>query len=71
MISIDSQIAEKLLKKIMDNTNYEININIINEYGEIIASGDSKRVGKTHAGALEVIEKRESLPYFDFIDNDT
>ena len=71
MISIDSQIAKKLLKKIMDNTNYKININIINEYGEIIASGDSKRVGKTHAGALEVIEKRESLPYFDFIDNDT
>lgn len=71
MISIDNQIAEKLLKKIMDNTDYQININIINEYGEIIASGDSKRVGKTHSGALEVIEKRMSLPYFDFIDNDT
>lgn len=70
-MAIDSEIAQYLIKKIMDNTNYEININIINEYGEIIASGDSKRVGKTHAGALEVIEKRESLPYFDFIDNDT
>lgn len=71
MISIDNQIAEKLLKKIMDNTDYQININIINEYGEIIASGDSKRVGKMHSGALEVIEKRMSLPYFDFIDNYT
>lgn len=70
-MAIDSEIAQYLIKKIMNNTNYEININIINEYGEIIASGDSKRVGKTHAGALEVIEKRESLPYFDFIDNDT
>lgn len=70
MIFIDNQIAEKLLKKIMDNTNYQININIINEYGEIIASGDNKRVGKIHLGALEVIEKRKSLPYFDFIDND-
>ena len=70
-MTIDSEIAQYLINKIIDNTNYKININIINEYGEIIASGDSKRVGKTHAGALEVIEKRMSLPYFDFIDNDT
>ena len=42
MISIDNQIAEKLLKKIMDNTNYKININIINEYGEIIADKNNK-----------------------------
>lgn len=70
MISIDNQIAEKLLKKIMDNTDYRININIINGDGEIIASGDNKRVGKIHSGALEVIEKRKSLPYFDSIDND-
>lgn len=70
-MAIDNEIAQYLINKIMDNTDYKININIINEYGEIIASGDSKRVGKTHSGALEVIEKRMSLPYFDFIDNDT
>lgn len=70
-MAIDNEIAQYLINKIMDNTDYQININIINEYGEIIASGDSKRVGKTHSGALEVIEKRMSLPYFDFIDNDT
>lgn len=70
-MEIDNKIAQYLLKKIMDNTNYKINVNIMNEYGEIIASGDSKRVGKIHSGALEVIAKRESMNYFDYIDNDT
>lgn len=70
-MTINNEIAQYLINKIMDNMDYQININIINEYGEIIASGDSKRVGKTHPGASEVIEKRKSLPYFDFIDNDT
>ena len=71
MISLDNQIAKKIIKKIMNDTDYKININIMNEYGEIIASGDKYRIGKIHSGALEVIEKRKSMHYFDTIDNDT
>ena len=70
-MSIDIKIAQRLLKKIMDNINYEVNINIMNEYGEIIASGDEKRIGKIHLGALEVIKNSKSMEYFDYIDNDT
>ena len=68
---IDEKIAQRLLKKIMDNINYEVNINIMNEYGEIIASGDEKRIGKIHLGALDVIKNAKSMEYFDYIDNDT
>ncbi|MEI0530366.1 sugar diacid recognition domain-containing protein [Brachyspira pilosicoli] len=70
-MSIDEKIARKLLKEIMDNINYEVNINIMNEYGEIIASGDEKRIGKIHLGALDVIRNAKSMEYFDYIDNDT
>lgn len=69
-MSIDEKIAKRLLKKIMDNINYEVNINIMNEYGEIIASGDEKRIGKIHLGALDVIKNATSMEYFDYIDND-
>ncbi|WP_304332167.1 sugar diacid recognition domain-containing protein [Brachyspira innocens] len=59
--------AQKLLKKIMDKLGY--NINIMNEYGEIIASGDESRIGKIHSGALEVLKEGKDMEYFDFIDN--
>ena len=59
--------AQKLLKKIMDKLGY--NINIMNEYGEIIASGDETRIGKIHSGALEVLKEGKDMEYFDFIDN--
>ena len=59
--------AQKLLKKIMDKLGY--NINIMNEYGEIIASGDEIRIGKIHSGALEVLKEGKDMEYFDFIDN--
>lgn len=64
MISLDNQIAKKIIKKIMNDTDYKININIMNEYGEIIASGDKYRIGKIHSGALEVIEKRKKHALF-------
>lgn len=67
---IDNDIAQRLLEKIMKVIDYEVNINIMNEYGEIIASGDESRIGKIHSGALEVIKNSESISCFDFIDND-
>ncbi|GLB60041.1 CdaR family transcriptional regulator [Cytobacillus sp. NCCP-133] len=37
------------------------NINVMNEKGIIIGSGDSKRIGQLHDGALLVLKKEESL----------
>ena len=43
----------------MQILNY--NINVMNEYGVIIGSGDRERIGRIHAGALQVIERKESV----------
>ncbi|OEJ14038.1 CdaR family transcriptional regulator [Brachyspira hampsonii] len=67
---IDNEIAQRLLDKIMKVIDYEVNINIMNEYGEIIASGDKERIGKIHLGALDVIKNVKSMNYFNSIDND-
>ncbi|PTY41313.1 CdaR family transcriptional regulator [Brachyspira hampsonii] len=67
---IDNEIAQRLLDKIMKVIDYEVNINIMNEYGEIIASGDKNRIGKIHLGALDVIKNVKSIDYFNSIDND-
>lgn len=67
---IDNEIAQRLLDKMMKVIDYKVNINIMNEYGEIIASGDKNRIGKIHLGALEVIKNAETMDYFNSIDND-
>ena len=67
---IDNEMAQRLLDKIMKVIDYEININIMNEYGEIIASGDKGRIGKINLGALEVLKNSKNMNYFNFIDND-
>lgn len=36
---INNEIAQRLLDKIIKVIDYEVNINIMNEYGEIIAVG--------------------------------
>ena len=69
-MSIDNNTAQKLVEKIMDNIDYEVNINIMNEYAEIIASGDKERIGKIHSGALEVIKNAKTIEYFDSVDSD-
>src|SRR5690606_25125620 len=37
------------------------NINFMNEDGVIVASTDAKRIGTLHAGALKVLETRDTL----------
>ncbi|MEI0559998.1 sugar diacid recognition domain-containing protein [Brachyspira pilosicoli] len=69
-MSIDNNTAKKLVEKIMDNIDYEVNINIMNEYAEIIASGDKNRIGKIHSGALDVIKNAKTIEYFDSVDSD-
>ena len=67
---IDNEMAQRLLDKIMKVIEYKVNINIMNEYGEIIASGDKSRIGKINLSSLEVIKNSRSMNNFNFIDND-
>ena len=69
-MSIDNNTAQKLVEKIMDNIDYEVNINIMNEYAEIIASGDKERIGKIHSGALDAIKNAKTIEYFNSVDSD-
>ena len=45
------------------------NINIMDQNGEIIASGDKSRIGSVHKGAVRAIERREA--YNVYQDTDT
>lgn len=50
--------AQKIADRIMEIVPY--NINIMDQNGEIIASGDKSRIGSVHKGAVRVIERREA-----------
>ena len=50
--------AQKIADRIMEVVPY--NINIMNQNGEIIASGDKARIGSVHKGAVRAIERREA-----------
>lgn len=50
-IDIASQIVEQTMIRLQRN------INIMNDHGIIIASGDESRLGESHHGALEVMER--------------
>ena len=62
IMPLDNIIAQKLVEKIMDNLGY--NINIMDENGFIIGSGEKDRIGKVHIGALEVLESGKTLSHF-------
>ena len=50
--------AQKIADRIMEIVPY--NINIMDQNGEIIASGDKSRIGSVHKGAVRAIERREA-----------
>lgn len=56
-------LSQKLAKQIIEETMKRLNknINIMDETGTIIASGDSVRINQIHEGALEVIKFAKSL----------
>lgn len=53
--AIASEIVEQTMNRLRRN------VNIMNQYGIIIASGDSSRIGDLHAGASEVLRTGEPL----------
>lgn len=59
--------AQKMVDKIMGIVPY--NINIMDKYGVIIASGDKARIGTSHKGAVKALEMREA--YIVYKDTET
>lgn len=54
--------AQSIVEQVMEVIPY--NINIMNDKGIIIGSGDLKRLNKLHMGAVEAIKKREAIEVY-------
>ena len=55
MIILTNQLAQNIVDKMMDVIPY--NVNIMNNEGVIIGSGDKKRIGQFHQGAVKAISE--------------
>ncbi|WP_232511560.1 CdaR family transcriptional regulator [Parageobacillus thermoglucosidasius] len=55
--------AQMIVDKMMEDIPY--NINIMNEKGIIIGSGDPKRIGTLHKGAVEAIKKLKMVTIYE------
>ncbi|BES65642.1 sugar diacid recognition domain-containing protein [Gottschalkiaceae bacterium SANA] len=56
---LSQELAQKIADQIMKNLGH--NINVMNESGEIIASGSKKRLGTFHSIAADVIRKESRI----------
>lgn len=56
---LTSTIAQEIVNRTMKILSR--NINVMDEYGVIIGSGDRSRIGQIHEGALNVIKKRARI----------
>lgn len=56
MAILSKELAEDIVERTMQAVNY--NINIMNEHGVIIASGDKSRIGTIHEGAILAINRK-------------
>ncbi|QGU94861.1 transcriptional regulator [Clostridium bovifaecis] len=65
MIYITTELAQNIVIKMMDIIPY--NINIMNEKGIIIGSGDASRINKSHEGALEALKKERAIEVYDAV----
>lgn len=64
---LDEDIAQKLINQFSETTEY--NINIMNEHGIIIASGDKTRIGSFHETAYRMLMNNK--PVMEVYDNET
>ncbi len=53
-------LAQQIVQRTM--AIIDCNINIMNEKGEIIASGDTSRIGEIHDGALLALSQNRVVP---------
>lgn len=59
-MTIDPVLAQSIVNKMMAQIPY--NINMMDEHGYVIASGDETRINTLHVGALDAIEQKKTLP---------
>ncbi|EDS77229.1 CdaR family transcriptional regulator [Clostridium massiliodielmoense] len=64
MIKLTEQMAQSIVDRMMNVIPY--NVNIMNNEGIIIGSGDKKRIGQLHEGAVDAISRNKiNLVYKD------
>ena len=64
MIKLTEQMAQSIVDRMMNVIPY--NVNIMNNEGVIIGSGDKKRIGQLHEGAVDAISRNKlNLIYKD------
>ncbi|MDS0527121.1 helix-turn-helix domain-containing protein [Clostridium sp. SHJSY1] len=56
---LSEELARRIVERTMNVVNY--NINIMNEHGVIIASGDKERIGTTHEGAIIALQRKSEF----------
>ncbi|AYM01699.1 CdaR family transcriptional regulator [Levilactobacillus yiduensis] len=59
-MKIDPVLAQSIVNKMMAQIPY--NVNLMDQNGYVIASGDSSRINTLHVGALDAIEQKKTLP---------
>lgn len=60
---LSKKLAQNIVDKMMNVIPY--NVNIMNNKGIIIGSGDIKRIGQMHNGAVEALKRNEIVEIFD------
>ena len=63
MIALTEELAQIIVNKMMKVIPY--NVNLMNPKGIIIGSGDKKRIGKVHDGAIKAIISREMVAVYE------
>lgn len=58
---LSKELAQSIVNKVMEVIPY--NVNIMDEDGVIIGSGDSSRIGSLHEGALEALKNKKQLRF--------
>lgn len=56
---LSSELAQSIVEKTMSVVNY--NINIMNDMGSIIASGDEERIGTIHEGSIIALQRKSEF----------
>lgn len=62
-MKLDPNLAQTIVDKMMESVPY--NINMMNEKGYIIASGDKKRINTLHIGAIDTIQSGKTKPMIE------
>ncbi len=59
MYFLDGQLAQQIVERTMNIIGY--NINVMNNHGVILGSGESKRINTIHEGALLAISQQRTV----------